>query len=227
MNTKSIFLGLVLFANAELALAHGVTNAKASELSLHRIERLVALCNLGDANRPINIPGRAGFDVTKCKNDPTKPKKGINPDFQNKIFRLNVEALPHQNEEEPSFKTIVTLYKTGEGNHRALEIFLDEEGRPLTHQEISEQENTAELVWPDKDSATLSENALHYILEGAVTKPELKPYNENLQYLTITQGTNAQGQLVAIVDFVSTGVTEILRVRMKTNGEFDSAEFIN
>ena len=222
-----LLLGLALVLSSKAALAHGVTNAKASELSLHRVERLVALCNLGDPNQPHNMPGMPGYDPTKCKNDPSKPKKGIDPDYQNKVAGLITMTLAHQNEDEPSFKTTVFQYKSQDGSQRAVEIILDEEGRPLTYQELAGGPAQNAPTWPDKDATTLSENALHYVLEGAVTKPELKPYNEKLTSLAITQGKNAQGQTVAAVDFTADGETKALRVRVKTNGDFDSAEFIN
>jgi len=222
----NLLFGLTLIFSSKAVFAHGVTLAKASELSLHRVERLVALCNLGDANQPVNIPGQPGYDPTKCKNDPNKPKKGIEPDYQNKPIGLVIIALAHQNEDEPSFKTTVFQYKAQDGTQRSVDIILDEEGRPLSYQENAGGLAYNAPAWPDKDATTLSENALHYILEGAVTKPELKPYSEKLKSFSIVPGKNAQGQLVAVVDFTADGEAKILRVRMKTNGDFDSAEFV-
>ena len=223
----SLILGLILVVNSKGVFAHGMTKAKASELSLHRIERLVALCNLGDPNQPLNIPGQPNYDPTKCKNDPSKPKKGISPDYQNKIASLTMEVLSHENEEDPTFKSTVYQYKSEDGSQKAVEIILDEEGRPLSYQEIAGGEPLSAPSWPDKDPTTLSENAFHTILEGSVTNPELEPYNEKLTGFTIVPGTNSQGEQVAVVDFVAEGETKILRVRMKTNGDFDSAEFVS
>lgn len=223
----SLILGLILIANSKVAFTHGVTKAKASELSLHRVERLVALCNLGDPNQPLNIPGQPGYDPAKCKNVPNKPKKGIDPDYQNKISNLNIELLPHENEEDPSFKATVYQHRSKDSSQKAVEIVLDEEGRPISYQEINGGVPHAAPVWPDKDPTTLSENALHYIFEGSVTKPELAPYNENLTSFTIVSGTSADEQQVAVVDFLAEGETKILRVRLKLNGEYDSAEFVS
>lgn len=217
----------MLIANSKVAFTHGVTSAKASELSLHRVERLVALCNLGDPNQPLNIPGQPGYDPAKCKNDPNKPKKGIDPNYQNKISNLSIEILSHENEEEPSFKATVYQHKSEDGSQKAVEIILDAEGRPLSYQEINGGVPLNAPIWPDKDPTTLSENALHYILEGAVTNPNLKLYNEQLKSFSLIQGTNAKEEMVAIVDFMAEGEAKILRVLMKLNGEFDSSEFIS
>ncbi|MBX9767416.1 MAG: hypothetical protein K2X47_09110 [Bdellovibrionales bacterium] len=221
-----VILGLGVLLGSSAALAHGVTNAKASELVLHRMERLVALCNLGDPKQPHNMPGMPGFNPAKCKNDPTKPKKGIDPEYETSLIGLTIEALAHQNEDEPSFKGVIYQYKAQDGTQRALEIILDEEGRALTSKEIPGGAAALAPIWPDKDATVLSEYALHFVTGSAAAKPELKPYNEKLKSFTILPGKNALGQLEAVVDFIAEGETLKLRVHMKPNGDVDSAELV-
>ncbi len=222
----SVLGGLALLGSSNLAFAHGVTNAKAVELAFHRVERLVLLCNLGDASLPHNMPGMPGYDPTKCKNDPSKPKKGIDPDFQNKLQSITMTLLPHNEEDEPSFKATVYQYKAADGTQQSVEIILDEEGRPLSYTVGAGGPAASAPTWTDKDPTTISENALHYVLEGSVTDPKLRSYNEGLTRLTINPGTNSAGQAVAVVDMERTEAEPILRVRMKLDGNFDSAEYI-
>jgi hypothetical protein len=227
MKFKELLVGVCIIASPSI-FAHGVTLAKAAELSLHRVERLVALCNLGDATQPINIPGKPGYDATKCKNDPSKPKKGIDPNYQNKIAGLSIEFLAHENEEDPTFKSVISQKVLADGILRKIEIILDEEGRPLSSIESPLVKATAEtpVVWTDKDPTTLSENSLHYVIDNVATKPELVPYSDNLKSFSISQVKTAQGEVVAEVKYVAQNVTEILFVNMKLNGDFHSAKVV-
>lgn len=223
-----LMLGLLIFMNHHLAFGHGVTLAKAAELSLHRLERLVAVCNLGDAKLPINIPGQPGYDSTKCKNDPSKPRKGITPDYQYKFFSMSVEGLAHQNEDDPSFKATAYQFKSHNGAQKAVEIILDDEGRPLSYQEVAGDVSQSAPVYQDNDPTTLSENALHYLLNNVGTKPELSPYNLKLQSFTILPSLDNGGRIVgAVIDFSANGESKLLRMRMKANGDFDSLELVS
>lgn len=225
MKLKEMFLALGLVATPSV-FAHGVTLAKAAELTLHRVERLVALCNLGDAAKPINIPGTPGYDATKCKNDPSKPKKGIDPNYQNKIAGLSIELLAHENEEDPTFKSVIAQKVLADGILRKIEIILDEEGRPLTNTELPVVKATAEtpVVWTDKDPTTLSENSLHYLIDNVATKPELVPYSEKLKSFSISPAKTAQGEVIAEVKYIAQNVADILLIYMKLNGDFHSAK---
>ena len=227
-NLKVFFalVGFVLCGSSNLVFAHGVTNAKALELAFHRVERLVLLCNLGDAALPHNIPGMPGYDPSKCKNDPSKPKKGIDPDFQNKLQTITMALLPHNEEDEPSFRATVYQHKAADGTQQNVEIIMDEEGRPLSYTVGTGGPAANAPTWTDKDPTTISENALHYVLEGSVTDPLLRSYNEGLARLTINLGTNSAGQAVAVVDMERTEAEPILRIRMRVDGNFDSAEYI-
>ncbi len=176
----------------------GVTNAKAAELALHRVERLVIL-------------------------------KKIEEGFQYKVKSFTLELVPHQNEEEPSFKATLFQYPPKDPNQKpkAVTIRLDEEGKPIKEPPFVEGDGEADGApqWPDKDPVTLAESALHYVLEGSVTKPELGPYHEGITEFTVTQEINQASEAVAVVDFKAKD-QPILRVRIKMDASFDSSEFI-
>lgn len=187
------FLGAFLLSSS--AFAHGVTLAKAAELGLHRIERLVYL-------------------------------KRINVSFQTVLKTLTVEAIAHEDEEQPSFKVTAFQHPAEDKTQKSIELIFNEEGRFLSHTVKEGGDAKQPPTWPDKDVTSLSEVALHYVLEGVYTKPELKPYSETFSSFDVSQGTNAVGDLVAVVDVRATANDPVLRIHVKPNGVFDSAEFL-
>ena len=174
-----------------------ITNAKAAELSLHRIERLVIL-------------------------------KKIEESFQSKVKSLSLVLLPHQDPTEASFKATIFQYPATDGSQKSIDIILNEDGKAIGQTVNAGGEALGAPTWPDpnKDPVTLAENSLHYILEGAVTKPELLPYFNGLTSFAITQETNSEGIIHAVVDIGAGPENPILRIRIKTNGDYESAEFL-
>lgn len=177
------------------AQAHSVSVAKATELSLHRIERLVILKKIEEA-------------------------------FQSKFLSLQMVVLSHSNETEPVFKSTVFQYPASDGTQKSVDIVMNGDGKALSYTVNAGGNAQGEPTWPDKDPVTLTENALHYVIDGSATKPDLVPYNDALSSLQITQGTNQAGEKVAVVDVRSSSVTPTLRIKILTTGDFYSAEFI-
>ena len=250
---KNQIVYLVLFSCLNISLmanssfAHGVTQAKALELVLHRVERLVALCNLSDASLPLNIPGSDDFDPTKCKNDPSLPKKGIEPEFQNSLSSATIEELDHQNDDEPSFKGTVFLYPGLDGTRKSVSILLDEEGRPLCPLDSSGVARCAQVtngsksanapVWTESDSTTLSENALHFLINSGSTsddgeapciitnpleKAKLVPFQDNMKDFSLEQMSRPDGTVFGKVTILSTVTEDALVVNMNADGKCGS-----
>jgi hypothetical protein len=157
----------------------------------------------------------------------TKPAKGIDPDFQNKVRNVELTLLAHDNEEDPSFKITARQYPGSDGSQRTVDIVLDEEGRPLTNTVTAGAAPMNAPVWADKDPTTISENALHYVQETAVTDATVRRYAGSMTQLSITPGVNASNVAIAVVDARINSALPILRIRMKLNGEFESAEYVN
>jgi hypothetical protein len=187
------FLGAMFGGNA--AFAHGVTNAKAAELSLHRVERLVILRKIEDS-------------------------------FQSKPQSIKVEAIAHQNEEDPSFKATIYQVAGADGTQKSIEIVLNEEGKTIKYTVNAGADAVNAPVWADKDATTLTENALHYVLDNAAAKPELVPFSQSLSLLKLSPGTNSANVAVAVVDMKATANDGVLRIRVKLDGTFDSAEVV-
>lgn len=152
--------------------------------------------------------------------------KKIEESYQNKIKGIKLELIPHREETEPGFKSTILQYPGTDGTQMSLEVILDGAGKAIKHTAVKGTEAQDVVTWPDKDAATLCENALHYVQDNAATKPELVPYNQNLTELSLSPGTNSSGASVAVVDIQAGAQAAILRVRMKLDGTFDSAEFI-
>lgn len=188
-------MGFIALNLGGAAWAHEVPAAKAAELALHRVERLVIL-------RKIEEP------------------------FQSKFKNLRLEPIAHQNEDEPSFKATVFQYPGVDGTQKSLEIIMNAEGKALSHAVKAGADASGAPSWPDKDPVTLSENALHYVIENAINKPELVPFNERLSGFAITEGTNAAGDRIGLVSMSATDSGQILNVRVKLDGTFDSAELV-
>ena len=70
------------------------------------------------------------------------------------------------------------------------------------------------------------ENSLHYVLDNVVAKPELKPYFDHFEILSLTAVKGTDGKLLARSDITATGATKILRVWIGADGNFASAEFV-
>jgi hypothetical protein len=192
-----LFLGAsILFTALNSAHAETVTQAKAAELALHRVERLVVL-------------------------------KKIEESFETKIKNLRLELVSHSTPDAPSYKVTILQYPGADGKQKALELMMNEEGKALTSNVLPGSDAVNSPTWPDKDPVTLCENSLHYVLEGASTKPELVPFFQKLTSFSLSEGTNAAGEKVAVVDMRTNDRDPILKVKMKMDGTFDSAEFVN
>ncbi len=227
MKSAVVILGVLASLQSSRAEAHGVSLAKATELVLHRIERLVILCNLGDSTQPVNLPSQPAYDPSRCKNDWSKPKKGIEPNYQNRLVAMTIDLIAHTEEEEPSFRGVAFQAKGPDGLQKSVTIDLDEEGRPVGKEieKMASFSSVETFAWPDKDVTTLTENALHFVLEGAANLT-LAPYFQGLSSLVVTPGKNAAGELVASVDMKISDQEPVLRVRIKPNGDFDSSEIV-
>ncbi|MBI5139803.1 hypothetical protein HZA26_04345, partial [Candidatus Nomurabacteria bacterium] len=165
------------------------------ELSLHRLERLVAL-------------------------------KRIDASFENQVQSLTVESLPHQNEEDPAFKTVISQFMPKEGAQRKLEVILNEEALPVSYQETKGVDGAAILLWPDQSAATFMENAGHFLMENAMMKPELKPFLIGFSKLTLSQAKTEEGKVIAVVEILATGTDLILRETFNSDGTFVSYQIL-
>lgn len=152
--------------------------------------------------------------------------KKIEGTFQSKVQSLRLESIPHQTETEASFKSTILQYPGSDGTQKTLEVIMDEAGKAIKNTIAQGADAQGAFEWPDKDATTLCENALHYVQDNVLNKPELLQYDQKFSVFSLAQGTNSSGAIVAVVDIQAGPEVPILRVRMKVDGTFDSAEFI-
>jgi len=196
MSTILSAASLMAVLGSQVAFSHGVTKAKAAELSLHRVERLVTL-------------------------------KKIDASFLTKAESLAIESIPHENEEDPSFRATISQVKVGDGPAKKVEIILDDEGRPLSFKVFPGNEADQVPMWGDRDAVTLLENAHHWIIENVDKEvaPGVKvaTYSSDLSLGTLRPGKTEAGTEVADGFFKARASDPTIRVRVNLDGTFNSA----
>lgn len=152
--------------------------------------------------------------------------KKIEEPFQSQLRSLKLENIPHQEEEQPSYKATIYQYPGADGTQKALEVILDEEGKTLKYSVLPGSTAVGAPQWPDKDITTLCEYALHYVLENGSSKAELMPFHHSLSSISVNEGTNSAGKKVALIEIQATEKEPILKISMNLDGSVDSVQFV-
>lgn len=192
---KNVFLAIIAVVSVgSQAYAHpenpnAVAIAKATELGVHRIERLVTL-------------------------------KKIDPMFQSHLYAMKAERTT---ESGAAYK--VYGYVQPDANNQASTITMlsDAQGKVLSYTVSQTFQPANPVSWPDKDALTLTENGLHFVLEGWVQHPEVKAFFLGLSSITM-RAVNAGGTLLAEFAVTSDDDAHTLIVRVKADGTFHSYE---
>lgn len=194
----NLLLALGLAAAPALADEPGapVTVAKAAELALHRVERLVIL-------------------------------RRIPEQFLTQVATLEVSKVDPVGEDGVKYRAVVSLLPSPEGKASRLELFMDAIGKTLRHVAHTEAPAQGAPVWPDKDPVTLAENALHYILDESVNRPELVPFNDTFEAASLTQETAEDGSVLGLLEVRSVATRDLLRIRVRADGTYLSHEVVS
>jgi len=183
---------LALGLHSGMAQAANVSLAKAAELGVHRVERLVTL-------------------------------KKIDETYMSKFMSVAIEGLTQNAPTDPAFKVTAAQVPGPDGKQSKVEILLDGNGKALSHTVKPGTDATAAPRWPDKDPVTLSENAMHVVLDGA-NNPKLKPYFTGFKSLELTQDRDATGLTIARAKMKSMEIPAVLEVTLKTDGTVISSQ---
>lgn len=189
-------LGFVILVGSAQAQAASVNNGKATELALHRVERLVI-------------------------------QNKIDASFQTKLSGVSVKVIPPHHGGDPSFEILIAQYPAADGSRRKVMIPIDSTGKAGTQKVTNGGEAANAPAWPEKDSISLFEESLHWLAEQSKTKPEFSAIESALSVVSLTQVTGQGGSLLAQVDLEGKEKEPFLRVRLKTDGTFDSSEFVS
>lgn len=189
---KLILSGLMTIAGSFLlsqqALAEGVTISKATELGVHRIERLVTLQKIDAA-------------------------------FQTALIGMKAEPTT---ESGASFKVYGYLAPGADGKSTFITLWQDAQGKTLAYTVTTASAPQSPFAWPTKDSVTLFEEGLHFVIEGWAKYPEVKAYYTGLQNISLTPVKDSQGNLMAQYKVSSTDDNRVLTLNLKPDGTYIS-----
>ncbi len=196
-----LFITFIFFSfplQNDCSAAENVSNAKAAELSLHRIDRLVA-------------------------------QNKIDEDYLLKLRALRLSVIPEEPKDNPlsiKFQIMAETYPAKDGTKKRLEIWMNAKGKVLDHKPLPGGEPDGAPTWPDKDPITLSENAMHRILDNVSVVPSLVPFFNSLVEFTISPSADETGSLLAEVDVISSESQDILRIFLTPDGEFKKEQYL-
>lgn len=191
---KSIMLFFIsALTTVHFAFAHDeipgvIAISKATELAIHRIERLVTL-------------------------------KKIDLAFRNHLVSLTSES---STENGATYKVYGFVSPDVDGKSSVITLWMDNNGKTLSYNVTAEKMPANPFTWPSKDSATLFEEGLHFILDGWTQYPEVKAYYVGLKTIAMQPAYDEKGELFA--DFVATSDDDerVLNIRLKPDGTFVS-----
>ncbi|MFZ3231525.1 MAG: hypothetical protein WA160_15060 [Pseudobdellovibrio sp.] len=146
----------------------------------------------------------------------------IDSSFLKKIEKVDVSILV---DSAPAYyKVLVSQTQPSFGSPFQLEIIFDDDGKPLSFHVLDGGVAGPDQNWPDKDSDSLVENALHYILENnADSKVTL--FDKGVSSFVLSK-VNLNNEIVAMGQATSSLTADKLNIYLKLNGTFISAEII-
>jgi len=192
MKKIALLTMLVLGTQPNFSQAANIAMAKAVELGVHRVERLVTL-------------------------------KKIDETFLSKFQSIEIVSLTQTKPTDPAFKVTAGQVPGPDAKQSVVEILMDGAGKALSNTVKMGTEATTAPRWPEKDPVTLTENALHVVLEGA-NDPKLKPYFTGFKSLVLSQDRDAAGLTIARFKMESKEVANVLEVILKTDGTVISSQ---
>lgn len=109
-----------------------------------------------------------------------------------------------------------------DGSANTIELMQDGTGKTIGNPNIIAGAEAGSPTWPDKDPVTLTETALHYILENGPSAANVAPFYNALTSAVISQ-VNQNGETLASVEFKNSENGSILVVLLKLDATFLSA----
>ncbi len=151
--------------------------------------------------------------------------KKIDESFMSNLGTVSVTAQKQAQPTDPAFKVMISLYPGADGTSTQLQLLMDDQGKTLSFNVIAGPASANPPKWQDKDSVTLTENSLHYVLDGWQTSnPDVKPFFTDMKSLRLSQIVDASGQTLSKTEFLSNSVATTLEVYLKLDGTFVSAQ---
>lgn len=140
--------------------------------------------------------------------------------------QLDVVALPHNEPTDPAFQVNVKQAPSANGKQSDLKILLDMKGRFLSHKIVSDVASS-EIEWPDSPVEELVETVLHYVTEQKPAGIDIKPFNEKMKTLKISQKTVSDGEKQAVVVIESSATSKKLEITLSISGDILNVALLN
>jgi hypothetical protein len=150
----------------------------------------------------------------------------ISATYLTKLNATQVELLPAPKPGEAAFQITASQVKDRDGKAKQLVLLFDASGKALSYKEVAGPDVADAPVWPNLDALSLNENALHYLLDNGMAKPELKPFYLGLVSETLTQIKDASGRPVARVIVTAKDTKSTLELLVAADGKFQSAKVL-
>jgi len=144
----------------------------------------------------------------------------LDPLFLSNLQMLKAERV---SEGDAIFKISAFTEKDAANQASSIVLLSDKQGKVLSHTVGAVFQPVNPVAWPIKDAVTLFEDALHFVLDGWVQHPELKPYYLGLMTITL-HAMVENGQLVAHFSVTSDDDPRTLHIKLKTDGTLISHE---
>ena len=147
----------------------------------------------------------------------------IDNSFLTKLATMEVSVLTNQ---APAFyKVHVTQTQPAQGQAFQMDVLYDETGKPLSFLVLPGGTAGPDDGWTGVDSVTLTENALHYVLDNGVTDSKVAPFYTGLTTVHLEKG-QLSGKAVAQVQIASSDTNLKLNVYLNLDGTLISVEFV-
>lgn len=144
----------------------------------------------------------------------------IEASFKTKLDKIEVAVV--ENQAPVFYKVRVSQTQPTQGLPMQVDISFDDDGKPLAFQVVAGGVAGADVGWTDKDAVSLTENALHYILENSADA-KVALFDKGIRSFVLSKG-QLDGATVARGQATSTLTTEKLNIYLKLDGTFVSAE---
>lgn len=146
----------------------------------------------------------------------------IDKSFLTKLVKMEVSVL--ENQEPAYYKVHVTQTQPTQGQAQQMDVIFDDDGKPLSYSVIPGGASGPDDGWTGVDPVTISENALHYVLENGETDAKVKPFYTGLTTVSLEKGL-LNGQITAKVQMTSAETNTKLNVYLNLDGTFISTNF--
>lgn len=119
---------------------------------------------------------------------------------------------------DPVYLGVAEQYPGQDGKANKIELYMDVRGKTLKNISVQGTDATNFPQWPNKDALTLSQLALHYVLEHNEHDQKLKLFLDKLKSFTLSVGTDDNGEMIAYADLTSYQVPNPLRIELEVDG---------